>query len=399
MRMSAARQATKFSVRGWDYKTKKEIVANSGSMSAWNTNGVGKTGGAVGQSAFGRATTAEIVDMVPKSPDEAKLIAEATAVDQEGEFVEADGVAYGDPKLVAGIQVELKELGERFSGKYFVTSATHIYNSVGYDVHFTVSGRFPQTISHLLDSSQSRSQRGLIEGVVTALVTSVADPDNLGRVKLKYPWLSDEVESDWTRIAAPSAGGKRGFYFLPEVNDEVLVAFEHGNVNSPFVVGALWNGKDETPEKSSEAHTGGKTVHRIIASRKNHKIVFDDADGKESILIVDKTTKQSILIDSTKNSITILADGDLTIDVKKNINIKAGGNINIEAVGNISAEGMNVDVKAKGTGKIEATGTLGLKGTASTTLESPATTTVTGLITNVEAKTAMVIKGLTVAIN
>src|SRR5664280_3415392 len=107
-----------------------------------------------------------------------------------------------------------------------------------------------------------------ITGVVVGVVTNNQDPDGFGRVKVKFPWLSDVDESDWARVAAPMAGNKRGFYFLPEVDDEVLVAFEHGDVRFPYVLGALWNGKDAPPATNGD----GKNNVRVIQSRSGHVI-------------------------------------------------------------------------------------------------------------------------------
>jgi len=90
-------------------------------------------------------------------------------------------------------------------------------------------------------------QRGSLSGVMVAIVTNNKDPDGMGRVKLKLPWLSDDYESDWARIATLMAGPERGVYFLPEVDDEVLIAFEHGDIRRPMVLGCLWNGVDAPP--------------------------------------------------------------------------------------------------------------------------------------------------------
>jgi uncharacterized protein involved in type VI secretion and phage assembly len=396
VRMSAARQAENFAARGWDFRKKEAILGESPAVKLWHDNGQSKSGGEVSGSVFPKSQL-DIVNHVPRTVDEAKQLAAAAATDQEGQFFEASGVAWGHPKLVAGVEVELKGLGPTFSGKYFVTSAAHVYNEGGYDVHFTVSGRYPQSFNQLLRSTQDGSnQRGLMEGVVIGVVTSLKDPENHGRVQVKFPWIMDvkkgiPIGSNWARIAAPSAGKERGFYFLPEVEDEVLVAFEHGDPNSPFIVGALWNGKDAPPETNAAAHVNGKTIHRILASRLGHRFVFDDSDDKKSILIEDTTKTQSIFIDSTKKSITIKAAGDMLIDVTGNIDIKSGANITIEAKGNIKASGINVDVNASGNANVEATSALGLKGTASAKLESPATTTVAGT-TKVDINSGMNVK-------
>src|SRR6185295_2303260 len=145
--------------------------------------------------------------------------------------------------------------------------------------------------------------------VVVGIVTNNQDPDGMGRVKVKFPWLSDADESFWARAAVPMAGEDRGFYFLPEVDDEVLVAFEHGDARFPYILGALWNGKDAPPASNDD----GKNNVRIIKSRSGHVIKLNDEDGKETIEIVDKSEKNSILIDTTNNSIAVTSDKDITL--------------------------------------------------------------------------------------
>src|SRR5262249_11123879 len=132
-------------------------------------------------------------------------------------------------------------------------------------------------------------------GLVVGVVTNNQDPDNLGRVKVRFPWLSDSAESHWARIAAP-----RGTYFLPEVDDEVLIAFEHGDPRFPYVLGVLWNGQDAPPTTNSD----GKNNLRLIKSRSGHVIKLNDEDGKETIEIIDKKGKNRIVIDTAKDTLT-----------------------------------------------------------------------------------------------
>ncbi|PYT04739.1 MAG: phage tail protein, partial [Acidobacteria bacterium] len=160
----------------------------------------------------------------------------------------------------------------------------------------------------LTDERDDLSSR--ISGVVVGVVTNNQnDPEGLGRVKVKFPWLSDEDESNWARVAAPTAGKERGFYFLPEVEDEVLVAFEHGDVRFPYIVGSLWNGKDAQPAKNDD----GKNNVRVIKSRSGHVVRLTDKDGAEMIEIIDKSEKNSIVFDTSKNTITITADKDIVL--------------------------------------------------------------------------------------
>lgn len=131
-------------------------------------------------------------------------------------------------------------------------------------------------------------------GVTIGIVTNNKDPDGLGRVKVKFPWLSQTEESYWARIVTPMAGNDRGIYFLPEIDDEVLVAFEQGDMNVPYILGALWNGKDKPPVKNDD----GKNNQRVIKSRSGHQIILDDTEGEEKIIIQDKTGKNQIVISS-----------------------------------------------------------------------------------------------------
>jgi uncharacterized protein involved in type VI secretion and phage assembly len=197
---------------------------------------------------------------------------------------------------------------------------------------------------------------GRIPGVVIGVVTNNQDPDKLGRVKLSFPWLSQSDESFWARIAAPMAGKAQGAYFLPEVGDEVLVAFEHGDVRFPYVLGGLWNGKDAPPATNDD----GKNNVRMIKSRSGHVVKLNDEDGKETIEIIDKSAKNSIVIDTSKNTVTITTDKDITLSASKgtikldaqNVEInssaatklKAGSTMNVEASGTMTVKGATVNI-------------------------------------------------------
>ena len=179
-------------------------------------------------------------------------------------------------------------------------------------------------------------------GVAFGVVTNNKDPDGLGRVKLKLPWMDDKAETDWARLVTPMAGAGRGFHFLPEVDDEVLVGFEHGNPEVPYVLGALWNGKDKPPE----ANEDGKNDIRTIRSRSGHVIRLTDSEGAETIEIVDKSTKNSIVISSEDNTITITADAGITIKSAK---------------GKLQLSGNGVEITSQAAVKIEAKANLDLK--------------------------------------
>jgi uncharacterized protein involved in type VI secretion and phage assembly len=209
----------------------------------------------------------------------------------------------------------------------------------------------------LSDYKEEVARAGRITGVVIGVVTNNKDEEGLGRVKVRFPWLSEADESHWARIATPMAGKERGIYFLPEVDDEVLVAFEHGDARFPYVIGALWNGKEPPPAKNED----GKNNLRIIKSRSGHMIKLNDEKGKETIEIIDNREKNSIVIDTVKNAITITSDKDISLSAPK---------------GTIKLEASNIEIKSSTGVKIDA-----------------------GTKMDVRAGATMTIKGVTVNIN
>lgn len=196
---------------------------------------------------------------------------------------------------------------------------------------------------------QSKRPESRIYGVVAGIVTNNKDPEKLGRIKVKIPRISGEDESNWARVVSFMAGNERGAFFLPEVDDEVLVAFEYGDINLPYIIGSLWNGKDKPPL----ANDDGKNNIRMLKSRSGHIIRLDDTDGKEKIEIVDKTEKNMIIIDTKDNKISIKSEKDIEISAK----------------GKITLEANDIEAKSKASTKIEASSGLDLKASGNMTIK------------------------------
>ena len=323
-RVSLAGQLSKATGMGWDSATKKAVTDSQTASSG------GKTFRAVGFAKDGVATIkeyaseAEGMSVAHPAPtvDEAKGFSTARIMEAESKFIQAEGESYISPGIAAGKQVKIKGVGSQFEGKYTVTHVRHTLNQDGAFTWFNASGFSPENLCNLLLPDETLFYQP-VHGVVIGVVTDNNDKDKIGRVKVKYPWLPKvdgaEISSDWVRVAADGGGSSRGVVFAPEVDDEVLVSFEHGDINFPFIVGGLWNKKDKLP--TTVKIKDGKVNTRVIQSRSGHYILLDDTDGKEKITIIDKSGKNSIEIDSSKNSITMKADGDLTFEAKGKINI------------------------------------------------------------------------------
>lgn len=222
----------------------------------------------------------------------------------------------------------------------------------------------------LSPANAPHGRTGKIYGVVVGVVTNNKDPDKLARVKVRFPWLDDQDESNWARIATMMAGNNRGTFFLPEVDDEVLVAFAHGNPDEPFVIGALWNGVDKPVRDNAD----GKNNQRVIRSRAGHELIFSDEDGKEQveiktkaghqfllddtsgsekIAIKDKSGNNSIEIDSAQNSIAIAAQTKITLKAQT---------VEITADNEMKVKTAQLEISADAAATVKSSATLTLKG-------------------------------------
>ncbi len=326
-------QATEFRAQGWDPKEKQSVVSVK-------QNGDGKP--EVGESKDGKAMAGIFASSSPKfvmhraihDMSYADEISKGAADRVTTQFIEAEGKVHGNPKLLAGSTLKLENIGERFSGKYLVTTARHVFDTAkqGYTTEFHISGHHVPSVRTALLGSDAETR--VADRLVVAVVTNNQDPEEMGRVKVKYPWLDDKAESYWARVIAPGAGKERGVYFLPEVDDEVLVGFELGDMNHPYILGGLWNGKDKTPESTSDTLSGSAVKRRIIKSRDGHFIVLIDDDGGGGITLQDKKGNV-IKVESQDNKMTVDMKGDIEVKSQGSINITATSDIKLHASGNV----------------------------------------------------------------
>ena len=193
-------------------------------------------------------------------------------------------------------------------------------------------------LESLLQARQPQGWGGLWHGVHPALVTDIKDPDNQGRVKIKLPWSPDGGGAAcelWARLATFMGGNGRGAWFVPDVDDEVLVAFEAGDARRPYVIGALWNGKDAPPESMDGA---GKNDKKVLCSRNGVKLTLDDENGTEK-LILETPGGQKIT----------LKDGPSVIEIEdangNSIKLESAG-ITINASAKVTLQASQVSVSA-----------------------------------------------------
>jgi uncharacterized protein involved in type VI secretion and phage assembly len=187
--------------------------------------------------------------------------------------------------------------------------------------------------------------RPVLPGVYLGVVRDVQDPDQLGRVQVEMPTLGTGGASAraWVRIATLMAGKDRGTWFIPEVEDEVLIAFEAGNPSRPFVIGALWNGVDSPPETMDAQNN-----IRSITSRSGHRLLFDDTAGAEKVEIETQGGHKFTLDDASGGTVTLKHTNGVTLkmDSVGNVEITANTKVTINAPAQLSVSAGMVQVDA-----------------------------------------------------
>jgi uncharacterized protein involved in type VI secretion and phage assembly len=194
-----------------------------------------------------------------------------------------------------------------------------------------------------------READGYLSGAMAGVVTDNRDPDGLARVRVRLPWYEEGATSYWARLAVPMAGGGRGTYFLPEVDDEVLVIAEAGDPSHLYVIGSLWNGKSAPPVTNDN----GKNNERLIHSRSGHRLRFVDDDAAPEI---DLELKDGAHVRLDKDRVLVEAnDGN-------SISISSAGTIEIKAAQKLDLKAPTIAITADASLEVKASGTLTLRG-------------------------------------
>ncbi|MFC9854186.1 VgrG-related protein [Streptomyces prasinus] len=408
--VTSADQYGRVEARGWDVVAKKELTATAPTSTNPGIS-IGTTP-AKAAAAFGTVTLVETEKPYDRQ-NEVKFAADSLADDVTSSFAELEVVVRGNPKLRPGVPVTLTDVGAPFEGKYTVTSARHVFgDGKHYETWITVSGRQWRSLFGLASGgSGSSASAPRLPGVANALVTDVQDPLKQGRVKLKFPWLDDTYVSDWTRTV--QMGGKFGGGIFPlDVGDEVLVAFDRGALDHPFVVGGLYNGVDKpSPVRDVPLHDTVKrrAVRHTLSDRDANRVDLLSqttgarkqgvrvASGDDKLIINLDRTKTEITVDSKgtvvikgSRSVSVEAGTDLTLNGKRSVTVESGGPLTLKGRGAVtlssSIGAVNVDakgalsLKAMGAASLSAMGSVQINAVASVGIRA-VTVPVMGLLT------------------
>lgn len=349
-RVTAASQVGTVRVAGWDMTGKKDLVSEqlAGTTSVELPDSPASIaaifGSPVHASGNRPRTRQTVVDAA------AKAIAERIG----SAFAEANGIAVGNPKLKAGASVNVSLVALPFAGRYTLTHTRHVFDKKGYRTSFEVSGRQERTLLGLASGGGGggAGAGGGMASVQVGLVTENADPDNLGRVRVHLPYLGHDFVTDWARVVAPGNGPDRGFVWIPEVNDEVLVAFHHGDISEPYVLGGLWNGVDAPPP--IELDGGGKLNGRKIVSRDKNEVFFWDKPGNSSLGMATAGSEVIALLNRLQKEFAVTSDGKIILNATGDIEITATGSVKISGTG-------GVEISSPASTKVSGSGQLSLE--------------------------------------
>jgi len=334
-RVTSAEQVSSIEFNGWDPMSKKALkgVAQAGTQGVSLSSNPGDLADLFGSPTY-------LVADRPRSTQTEVDLGAATIAEQIGSaFAEAEGTARGNPKLQAGVAVSVAAVADPFAGKYTLSQTRHVFDDDGYRTEFRVSGRADRSMLGIAGgSSVANSGRpSPINGLVIAIVTDNDDPEDQGRVKLRFPWLSDTFESSWAPVSQLGAGPDSGAVFLPEVDDEVLVGFGFGDIQQPYVIGGLYNGVDK-PNLGTDLLDNGKVKRRGFVSRKGHKLVFLDGEAKSGIALISSDGKIRIGLKETDGELHIVCDGKIVIESTGDMKLTSQGSLSLSGSSGVKIE-------------------------------------------------------------
>jgi uncharacterized protein involved in type VI secretion and phage assembly len=364
--VSAAEQVSEVNVRGWSFEKKTELSATAKPTTAGSqVDGADpvKLAGMFKAPPYLEAGTSLNTQGLVET------CAKALAAELGATAVELDGVAKGNPKLVPGAGVTLANVSEPFGGKYTLTSARHVFNEHdGYTTAFTVSGRAERTLYGLTSRGGGDAAPN---GLVSAVVSDTRDPMNLGRVKLTLPWLSKDFTTTWARMVSAGGGATRGLWTIPEVGDEVLVGFADGDLDHPYVLGGLHNGKDEPPklEAPTVDGTSGNIGVRALVSREHHRLELVDDPSKKGILLSTGDGKLFLKMDASGQVLELKCSGQVKvsgmgvkIDAGQGNLELSGSQVKVTGQAGVEVSGATVKVAGQGSAELSASGAVTVRG-------------------------------------
>ena len=285
-----------------------------------------------------------------------------------GSYSNIEAIVQGNPFIMPNTAISISKAGV-LTGEYTVTAAVHTFEprSFGYRTSISCAGYEGRTLMGLQGAAESSFK---LNGVYPAIVTDVEDPEFLGRVLLSFPWLSETFISNWARVVQAGAGEGLGMQILPEPTDEVLVAFENGQLDSPYVLGGLYSADRLGAVPAAELVIGTPMI-RAFTSREGHQLLFNDNPETSSLTlqttfgascIVRLSPETGISISTIEGQpITVNSDAEVTINSEGAVLINSS-EVTVSGKGAVAINGADVSITAEGAIEISTEGVVSLTG-------------------------------------
>ncbi|MFF9593467.1 VgrG-related protein [Streptomyces sp. NPDC014646] len=347
--LTGADGADDVEVRGWDVETKTRLVAREQSVRSDTVSPGMSPSRAAG--AFGSGSRLTVADTPYRTQAEATAVAGSLASSVSSGFGEIEAVAEGNPHLRAGEPVALGNVGPAFSGRYTATAAHHVLEpNGGYRTTVLVSAAPDRSLAGLAAGANAPARGPRIPGLAIGVVTDIREGrGERGWVRLKFPWLDDTYVSDWVRTVQWGGQGGGGV-FSPEVNDEVLVGFEQGLLDSPYVLGGLYNGVDKPSPHDVPLvdPTSGKVNRRSLVSRSGHRLeLLDSPRGASGVRLASGDKRLDVTLDERQNEIALKVFAPGGTRVLSSVTLSASG-ITLDAgTGEVKVKGSSVTVNGR----------------------------------------------------
>lgn len=387
-RFTSVEQAEAVEVRGWNPVTRDPVTSTVTSSGSTTNHDVAAISTARGNATVNTAIAWPAITSIAEHADE---IAEGLNARMEAATVTGRGVTEVNPKIKPGCTVEIVNVVPDWNGDYYVNDVEHVFGeNLSYLTRFRIGGTTPNSLVDLFGNQSSMradSPSRLASGVTVGTVTQLGGADDskaAGRVKVHLPYLGENHETDWTRVVQLGAGDGRGLNMLPEVDDEVLVAFEHGEIGEAVVLGGLYNGV--ATAENPNAVRNGQVAERSLVTRTDHALRFAEGDQPEdqhitiehgegtATLILGKEKLELIAVGvpvevSTDDAKILMDAGTLTLQANE---------IVIDASQKLELKANQVSATSETATEISAGSTLKLDGSASSELSGGGSTTIKG---------------------
>ena len=279
----------------------------------------------------------------------AERAAKGAAARIAGSSVDIDMIVRGNPLVKLNRLIQLTDLGD-VSGIHTVSGIVHVFDpsAGGFSTQILCTGMDDRSLGGLMGAGKPAET---FNGVYPAVVSDIKDPQNLGRVRVALPWLSKDYVTDWARLIQLGAGKDVGLQMMPRPKEEVVVAFENGQLDSPVILGSVF-GKNTGKIPNNQLVKNGKPLITALTTKAGHQLIFDDDNDSSSITLQMKNGSACSVVMTDKGGITITTKGD------RSVTIKSSQNVIVQAEKNAKVSANDVSIESKGPIKIQGKGKL-----------------------------------------